>query len=165
MGSSIAFSFVPFREEDYTDYRSLTSSPRVMEMISGRALNENESRARFERALQQNQIAPGFGNFKIISDTDNAFIGLAKLVLAQEEDREVEIGFMLREPYWGKGIASEATRRLIDFARSKPQLLSVKAILDPLNKASRKILVAEGFVSEFVGEIDGLPGEVMNLVL
>ncbi|UAY55582.1 GNAT family N-acetyltransferase [Arachidicoccus terrestris] len=165
MAASIPFTLVPFRESDYTDYQSLTTDPRIMEMITGQALDETESRAHFDRVLQQNQIAPGFGNFKIINEDNNAFIGLAKLVLHNPDDREVEIGFMLLETYWGKGIASAATRQLIDFARTKPQLLRVKAILDPLNKASRKILVGEGFVSEFVGEIDGLPGEVMNLVL
>ena len=165
MTASIPFTFAPFRAEDYPEYRQLTSNPGIMEMITGRALEETESRTHFDRVLQQNQIAPGFGNFKLMRQSDQAFIGLAKLVLNQPGDREAEIGFMLLEPYWGKGIASEATRQLLAFARSRKNLLNVKAILDPLNKASRKILVQEGFVSEFVGEIDGLPGEVMNLVL
>lgn len=165
MPASVPFILVPFSETDYVHYRALTGNPEVMKMISGRALDEAESRAHFDRALQQNQIMTGFGNFKIIDAQNKAFIGLAKLVIADPEDKEVEIGFMLMEPYWGQGVASAATRQLIEFARTRPQLLRIKAILDPQNKASRKILVREGFVSEFVGEIDGLPGEVMDLVL
>lgn len=165
MAASIAFTLVPFRAEDYADYRSLTSNARIMEKITGRPLEQTESRAHFERILQQNQVAPGFGNFRIVNEDNNEFVGLAKMVLQQAEDKEVEIGFMLLENYWGQGIASAATGKLIDFARSQPQLLRVRAILDPQNKASRKILVQAGFVSDFVGEIDGLPGEVMHLVL
>lgn len=165
METVIPFTLVPFKEQDYADYRSLTSNPRIMEMITGRALSEPESQAHFDCLLQQNQVIGGFGNFKIINEENNTFMGLAKLVRQQMGDKEVEIGFMLLEQYQGKGIASAATRRLIDFARKDRNLLRVKAILDPLNKPSRKILVREGFVSEFVGEIDGLPGEVMSLVL
>lgn len=165
MAASITFKFIPFDQGDYSDYRLLTSNARVMEMISGHPLEETESRTQYDRLLQQNQVLSGFGNFKIIDEQDNTFIGLAKLVLSQKEDKEVEIGFMLLEPYWGKGIATAATRQLIEFARSKKELLRVRAILDPQNKASRKILVREGFVSEFVGDIDGMPGEIMNLVL
>jgi RimJ/RimL family protein N-acetyltransferase len=165
MAAAIAFALIPFRQEDYPDFRRLTQSERVMEMITGRALSEIESQAHFEKVLQQNQVAPGFGNFKIINEENNAFIGLAKLVLETPEAKEAEIGFMLTEPYQGKGIATEATRRLVDIAGSRKTLTRVKAVLDPQNKASRKILVSQGFVSEFVGEIDGLPGEVMSLVL
>lgn len=165
METAIPFMLVPFKEQDYADYRALTSNPKIMEMITGRPLSEQESRSHFDRLLQQNQVAKGFGNFRIISEENNAFMGLAKLVRQQLEDKEVEIGFLLMEQFQGKGIASAATRQLIDFARKDRSLLRVKAILDPLNSASRKILVREGFVSEFVGEIDGLPGEVMSLVL
>jgi len=165
METSIAFKFVPFKEQDYPDYRALTGNPKIMEMITGGPLSEAESRAHFDSLLQQNQMEKGFGNFRIINESNNDFMGLAKLVRREKGEKEVEIGFMLMEKYQGKGIASVATRRLIDFARKDGGILRVKAVLDPLNKASRKILVREGFISEFIGEIDGLPGEIMSLVL
>ncbi|SEA56127.1 Protein N-acetyltransferase, RimJ/RimL family [Arachidicoccus rhizosphaerae] len=165
MAASIPFILVPFGQGDYADFRLLTQSDRVMEMITGSALSEAESKVHFEKVLQQNSIAPGFGNFKIINEQNQEFIGLAKLVLETADDKEVEIGFMLTESYQGKGIATEATRRLLETAGAQKTLTRVKAILDPQNKASRKILVGAGFVSEFVGEIDGLPGEVMSLLL
>jgi len=165
MAAAVCFTLVPFKKDDYQDFRALTQSDSVMEMITGGALSEAESQAHFEKILQQNQVAPGFGNFRIIDIDNNAFIGLAKLVMETAADKEVEIGFMLTAPYQGQGIATEATRRLIEVASAQKNLTRVKAILDPQNKASRKILISQGFVSEFVGEIDGLPGEVMSLVL
>jgi hypothetical protein len=38
-----------------------------------------------------------------------------------------------------------------------------KAIIDPNNIPSRKILMNVGFTSEFIGDMDGLPGEILNL--
>lgn len=165
MTESIPFTLEPFCQSDYADYRSLTENPRVMEMVTGRALSEPESLARFENMLQQNKVAAGYGNFKILNQQSGEFMGLAKLVIEHPEDKEVEIGFILSEKYQRKGIASAATRQLIAFARQQKTVLRVKAILDPNNKASKKILLREGFVSQSVGDIDGLPGEVMVLVL
>jgi hypothetical protein len=47
-------------------------------------------------------------------------------------------------------------------AKSDPILNRVYAITDPDNIASRKILLNNGFVSEEVGEIDGLASEVFG---
>jgi len=47
-------------------------------------------------------------------------------------------------------------------AKSDPELNRIYAIIDPDNTASRKILLKNGFVSEEVGKIDGLPSEVFG---
>ena len=165
MKTTIPFTLTLFTSQDYADYRSLTSSPQIMEMITGAPLSEQESVAHFDRILQQNEVAANFGNFKIIHRDTGEFMGLAKIVMEQPGDTEVEIGFMLRERFQHKGIASAATHQLIDFVRGQKSIIRIKAVLDPLNKASRRILVNEGFVSEFVGEPDGVPLEIMSLTL
>lgn len=163
--ASASFRLEHFTQADFADYLRLTGDDTVMSMITGRALDEVESRTNFDRILQQNKVNPKFGNFKILQAGTDEFIGLAKLVLLNSSDSEVEIGFMLLPKFWGKGIASSATKQLIEVAKSEQQLQKIKAVLDPQNKASRKILVNQGFVSEFLGEIDDLPGEVMQLLL
>lgn len=163
--ATTSFRLEHFTQADFADYLRLTGDDTVMSMITGRALDETESRTNFDRILQQNKVNPTFGNFKILDAGTDEFIGLAKLVILNSTDSEVEIGFMLLPEFWGKGIASSATKQLIEVAKSEPQLQKIKAVLDPQNKASRKILVNQGFVSEFLGEMDDLPGEVMQLLL
>lgn len=63
----------------------------------------------------------------------------------------------------GMGLGSEVALILLEVARSDPRLKRVYAIIDPDNKASRKILINNGFVSEERREIDGLPGEIFGL--
>jgi len=69
-------------------------------------------------------------------------------------------------------ISEEGARKKFNYflennevAESDPDLTRVYAITDPDNSASRKILINNGFNSEEVGEIDGLPSEVFGRTL
>ena len=99
-------------------------------------------------------------HYKIYDSSSNEFLGLGHLTLM--EDNEVaEIGYMIKPQYWGKGYGSEIAKVMVEKAR-KSDLKSLKAIIDPNNIASRKILIKLGFVTEMVGVIDGLPGEILS---
>lgn len=165
MAATIPFKLEKFGQNDFEHYYKLTSSEQVMAMITEKPMSEVESRSNFNRLLERNEFHEALGSYKILSASTGDFIGLAKLSQNQPDEREVEIGFMLLPEYWRKGIASEATSILIEKAKSQPHLRKIRAIIDPQNKASRKILRDHQFVSEFVGEIDGLPGEVLVLLL
>lgn len=95
--------------------------------------------------------------------TTNNFIGLAKLKVEEKLSKEAELGYMLLPEYWGKGIGSEIARLLIEKAKEEKQLNKVTAIIDPNNIPSRKILINNGFVSDKLCEIDGLPGEILSM--
>lgn len=68
---------------------------------------------------------------------------------------------MLKPEYWGKGYGGQIAKVLIERAL-KLELKTLKAIIDPDNIASRKILIKRGFVSEKIGKFDGLPGEILS---
>lgn len=53
---------------------------------------------------------------------------------------DIEIGYILRKPAWGKGIASEAASRLLRFAFEDTPLSEVVATLDDGNLNSRHVL-------------------------
>ncbi len=61
-----------------------------------------------------------------------------------EEDRypdaEIEVGFMLKRSAWGKGYATEACRRLVQFAFEETELDEIVAVTDPRNAASQEVL-------------------------
>jgi RimJ/RimL family protein N-acetyltransferase len=70
---------------------------------------------------------------------------------------------MLLPDYWAKGIGSEVAKLLIEKAKAEKQINKITAIIDPSNFASRKILINNGFISDMVCEIDGLPGEILSM--
>ncbi len=71
---------------------------------------------------------------------------------------------MILPQHWGKGYGTEIAGALAAKA-GEAGVKQLKAIIDPHNIPSRKILLKHGFVSEKVCEIGGLPGEILRKVL
>ena len=57
---------------------------------------------------------------------------------------EIEVGYVLKRSAWGKGIATEACRRLLEFAFQETELDSIVATLDEDNTASIRVLDKAG---------------------
>ena len=71
------------------------------------------------------------------------------LVVGDElPDCEIEIGYMLKRSAWGRGYATEATKRLLKFAFEETPLEELVATIDPENTASRRVLEKCGLVYE-----------------
>ena len=152
-----------FIKSDFTDYFKLVSDINVMEMITERALDIDEANADFEKLIQNNQLLENFGNFKIRNKETDEFIGLAKLEIKNKDDQEAELGYMILPEYWGRGIASNVGKQLIEIAKNQAGINKLFAIIDPKNVPSRKILIKQGFVSKEFKDFDGLPGEILEL--
>ena len=149
--------------EDFESFCSMVGNEKVMDMITERALTREEARKKFDDMLQNSELNPLYGSFRVVEKKSAELIGFAKLEITREKMDEAELGFMLLPVFWGLGLGSEIARILLDVAKSDPRLKRVYANIDPNNEASRKILVNNGFKSEKVGEIDGLPGEILAL--
>lgn len=154
-----------FTQEDFADYFLLVSDIKVMEMITERAIEQEEAYADFKKMIENNRINVNFGNFKILDSKTDGFIGLAKLEMRDKDSKEVELGYMILPKHWGKGIAGKAGKLLIEIAKRQNQIGKVFAIIDPKNLASRKILINNQFISKEFKDFDGLPGEILELKL
>jgi len=149
---------------DFADYFRLVSDPKVMAMITERAIPADEARLDYEALLQANDLHPELGQFRILDAHHARFIGLAKLAVSSPHAKTAELGYMILPEYWGQGIASRVAGELIRRAREQSELHSLFAIIDPANLPSRKILINNDFVSRAFKDFDGLPGEILELV-
>jgi len=52
---------------------------------------------------------------------------------------EVEVGYRLSKDSWGKGYATEAVSKLLEYAHSDLGLTRIIAMIDPQNIASQKV--------------------------
>ncbi len=59
-----------------------------------------------------------------------------------------EIGYILHDEYWRKGIISEAVKEVINFGFQKMRLHSIEAKINPDNMASRNLLQKHLFQKE-----------------
>lgn len=80
---------------------------------------------------------------------DGAAVGAIGLELGEGEFRgTAEIGYWLGEPFWGRGIATEALRAVSDYAIATLSLHRIQAGLFPGNAASARVLEKAGYVLE-----------------
>lgn len=154
-----------FTESDFAHYFELVNNEEVMEMITERAIEINEAKSDFDKLIENNKLNPNFGNFKILDNETDEFIGLAKLEIREKYDQEAELGYMILPKLWGKGIASKVGKKLIETAKGQKKINSLFAIIDPKNLPSRKILINNGFISKEFKNFEGLPGEILELIL
>ncbi|CEN45675.1 GCN5-related N-acetyltransferase [Capnocytophaga canis] len=157
------FILSKFEDKDFEHYFQLVGDIRVMEMITERAIPLEEAKNDFDKELTKNQIHPDFGIFKIINCENQSFVGLAKLEIEASDSKEAELGYMILPEFWGKGVAGEVAKYLVDFAQNHPQIEELFAIIDPKNIPSRKILINNHFEHQEYKDFDGLPGEILRL--
>ena len=68
--------------------------------------------------------------------------------LADVECKNAEMGYWLAEPYWGKGIITDAVRQMIDYGFKNFDITRIFARPFGTNIASQKVLEKTGFVLE-----------------
>lgn len=151
----VNLQFIKFEKKDFSSYYQLVSNEMVMAQITERAIPLDEAKLNYQRIINRNAETDIFGTYKIVKN--ETFVGLGHLTGKTAE--EAEIGYMLLPEYWGKRYGSEIASHLIKLAILTNTRI-VKAIIDPCNIASRKILLNQGFSSEKICEMDGLPAEI-----
>ncbi|WEG13532.1 GNAT family N-acetyltransferase [Pullulanibacillus sp. KACC 23026] len=155
-----AIKMQKFTSSDFYEYFLLVSNESVMRMITERAIPFDEAKENYKKLLNRNNRYEGFGSYKVLNEAHD-FIGLGSLILNENTCEEAELGYMLMPNYWGRGYGSTIAKSLIRRAESAG-LKRLTAIIDPQNGPSRIILIKNGFHSEKVCEIDGLPGEILS---
>lgn len=153
-----------FDSNDFNDYFRLVSNEKVMAMITEYAIPLQEARENFDKILRRNEKFEDFGTFKVLVQSTCEFIGLGSLIRNEVQNDEAEIGYMLLPEHWGKGYGKIIAGRLLHRAEQS-DVTRLTAIIDPANIPSRNILIRQGFISEKVCEIGGLPGEILSKTL
>ena len=85
--------------------------------------------------------------FVIEDRVSGQFLGIIDLTLGPPG---AVIGYILCQPAWGRGIATEAARRLVDLAFERFDVWRVWATCAPQNPASRRVLEKVGMRHEGV---------------
>lgn len=114
-----------------------------MVYISGAGLDVEGARKRFERSLRADGQQSDMGFVAVYEQATDLYVGLGKIV--PFEDGFTEIGYALLPEFWGKGYASEITRRLIIYARECGSVESLVALVAPENHASINVLTKQQF--------------------
>jgi RimJ/RimL family protein N-acetyltransferase len=121
------------------DLVELDSDPEVMRWISG---GEPNSRERYEQVLLPRMLAWDDEPYGFLAAYEaDAFVGWFHLrPTVTPGETMLELGYRLRRPAWGRGLATEGGRALVRYAFEELDHPAVDACADPRNAASIHVM-------------------------
>src|SRR4249920_2340998 len=141
-----------WKDSDREPFAAMNANPRVMEFFPD-VLTREESDQFIDRA-ESDIERYGFGLFAAELKETGAFIGFIGLHTATFQAHFtpcVEIGWRIDEPYWHKGLATEGSRAVVDYAFKRLRLDSLVSFTAPDNLTSRRLMERLGMVHDSAG--------------
>jgi len=129
-------------DEEYL-YLDLYADELVTKFVNERSAAERK--LRFAEGLARYNDGSGLGRWAIFNREDNDFIGACRLEPTKQNAQCVELGYVLHQKYWGKGMGSELVKNLVDYAFNKTDTDKVLAFTHLSNFASQRVLEKTGF--------------------
>lgn len=143
----------PFVESDVDDVVGLNADPEVMRFLNdGKPMSAAAARAEFPRYLE-----PGF----VVASEKVTGRFLGWFGLRELTDDTVELGYRLHQAAWGRGLATEGSRALIDHGFATQGVRRVVAETMAVNTGSRRVMEKCGLRhvrTFFVDWPDPIPG-------
>lgn len=134
----------PFELSDDKALFALDSNPKVHLYLGNNPATKIERVQENIKSIQNQYEQNGIGRFAIILKDTNEFIGWAGLKFITEEENNhinfYDIGYRLREEFWGKGYAHEAAVKWLDHAFRTMKIPTIYASAHIDNIGSNKIL-------------------------
>lgn len=138
--------FSHWTEEDYPLAKRLWENEKVSEYITATGkFTQEEIKARLKKEME-NQNKYGIEYWPIFFSGNDEFIGCCGLRPYFMENKILEIGFHLLPEFWGRGLAKEAAKTVIDYARDILEVHGIFAGHNPNNINSAKLLLKLGFI-------------------
>ncbi|MCH2231177.1 MAG: GNAT family N-acetyltransferase [Crocinitomicaceae bacterium] len=130
-------------ESDKRAYFDMMGNPNVMSLIPRKIMSKDESDKHLAQFIKNNAQQISTKVWAIQLKAENEFIGLCAFL--KNNENEDEIGYRLRENYWGVGYGTEITKGLIDFGfkHLNTDLITADVYVDNL----RSIKILEKFFS------------------
>jgi ribosomal-protein-alanine N-acetyltransferase len=86
--------------------------------------------------------------FAIVEKSTEKMIGAGEFNIRCFTNKNGEIGYIVHPDYWGKGIATDVAKLLVNFGFKEFQLHRIYATCDPRNIGSSKVLAKIGMTQE-----------------
>lgn len=135
-----------FQPSDLDVLAALCAKPDVMRYVGHGIRTREETQTGLHRMMAHWQMH-GFGMWKLVEKETGAFVGRAGLIYL-DRTPEIEVGYMLDRPFWGRGLATEAARASLQFGFDTLGLERIVAIARPENLTSQRVMQKLGMTYE-----------------
>ncbi len=136
----------PFREEDAPVLARLLNNKKIWNNIRDFVpypYSEQDARDFISICRKEDP------QYTFVIEYEGLLAGVVGLVPQTDVYRiSAEIGYWLGEPYWGKGIMTEAVKRMVDYGFHHLKLVRIFTGVFDYNKGSQRVLEKAGFQLE-----------------
>ncbi|GMU43626.1 MAG: N-acetyltransferase [Xanthomonadales bacterium PRO6] len=153
-------------DDDLTDLHAVFSDPRTMRYWSRPAFTDVEETRGYLQAIHDGRARGDLLQWGIEHVGEARIIGTTTLYAFYPGQARAEIGYILGSPWWGRGHANAAIRRILQYARDDMRLRRIEADVDPRNTASLRFAERLGFRREgLLRERWVVAGEIQDAVV
>jgi ribosomal-protein-alanine N-acetyltransferase len=135
--------FSKWTEDDLEDARKLWGNPNITKYVSKNPYTDEQILERLRKEVIKDKDC-GLQYWKLNQKSDNDFAGCCGFRVYDEEKKILELGYHVAEHHWGKGFATEAGKRAVEYAFTLPYE-KLFAAHHPENLASQNVLEKLGF--------------------
>ena len=154
------------RADDFGDSAAMWADPEVVRYITGEPSTESASWDRLLRYVGHWPVV-GYGYWVVEAKDDGRFVGEVgfadyKRDIKPSLEGMPEAGWVLKTTEHGKGYASEAVRRIVDWADTFLDSDRTACIFDPANAASIWAAAKVGYEKHAMADSNGKPTLMMT---
>jgi RimJ/RimL family protein N-acetyltransferase len=140
--ATLSLDLRPFTDGDAEAMHRIYSDPLVMRYVATGPAVDRAATERLLRDYTVHQRAHGYSFWGVVERSSGALIGDAGLY--RTPAGEVELGYTLAAPWWGRGYATEAAAAWLATAFETLGIAEVIALAEPANVASLRVLEKVG---------------------
>ena len=137
----------PTIEDAPAIFHGYAQDPAVVRHVMWRPHRSIDDTNDFLRTVLQRLQHGKEQSWGITLEGDDRLIGM---IAVRPNGFKHDIGYVLAQPHWGRGITTEAARAVVDLSLSDPQVRRVWAVCDVENTASARVMEKVGMTLEGV---------------
>jgi RimJ/RimL family protein N-acetyltransferase len=144
--------------EDLDALWALYSDREITRFIPDAPRSYAEAKEELEWHMNGHPKYPELGLWATIHKESGQFIGRCGLLpWTIDGQPEVEVAYTLAQPYWGRGLATEAAKGIVRYGFEQLHLSRLICLIDPDNLASRRVAEKTGMT--LARKVDGINGD------
>lgn len=136
--------------KDITDIFEYASNEEVTKYVTWNTHRTFEDTKQFVKLVLNQYKAKRVAPWVIEDKENRKVIGTIDFVSWNPEQKVAEIGYAISQDYWGKGITTEATKKIIKFGFEKMDLVRIQARCFSENIGSARVMEKAGMSFEGV---------------
>ncbi|OIQ76734.1 putative ribosomal N-acetyltransferase YdaF [mine drainage metagenome] len=137
-----------FTLEDEPAVHAYASDEAVIRYTDWGPNTVEDTKEFFRETFESAALEPRASYMLAITLPQGPLVGGVRLGITSRADHAADFGYVIDAKYWGQGIATEATKRLVAFGFDELDLHRIYATCHPENIGSARVLEKSGFQLE-----------------